>query len=337
MRAKKLLAGGLLAGLALGSAASDLHADPIVGEFYYTIFSGAPNVKKRTFSYDGATTLTISGPTVIATTVGADGIVFAKDGDLLVGGQGDRIHKVNPGTGTVQTRTAGGIAGGSFHVALDPGGTKAWTTGIPGEIAEVPVSPTFSNGISHNVTGDDGQITSIAFDSSGQAYYTSSGAAGFGSVGKINMTTFVTTRFLTDIPAAHGMTFDSFTGDLMIFGDGHVSQIDTGTMTMVSDREFAGMTFDQGAVDGTGHAFVASNTGHMLFVDYSSTSQIGSLANFSSLQFLEANLDDIAPLSGPGAAVPVPAAIWGGMVLLGGMVIQRMRRGRANDEASEVA
>jgi len=333
MRAKKLLAGGLLAGLSLGCVTSDVHGDAILGEFYYTIFNGQPNVKKRTFTYDGGSSLIISAPTVIATTEGADGIVFATDGDLLVGGQGDRIHKVNPGTGTVQTRTAGGVAGGSFHVALDPSGTKAWTTGIPGEIAEVPVSPTFSNGISHNVTGDDGVITSIAFDNSGQAYYTASDAAGFGTVGKINMTTFVTTRFLgtapNPIPAAHGMTFDAFTGDLMIFGDGHVSQIDLagGGMTIVSDRAFAGMIFDQGAVDGKGHAFVASNTGDMLFVDYKTSGFIGDLTNFTSTQFLEANLDDIAPLSGPGAAVPVPAAIWGGMALLGGVAIQRMRKG----------
>jgi len=338
MRKRKLVASGLLVGLSLGCFTSDIHADAILGEFYYTVFSGQPNVKKRTFTYDGGTNLTISGPTVIATTNGADGIVFAADGDLLVGGQGDRIHKVDPGTGTVQTRTAGGIAGGSFHVTLDPSGTKAWTAGIPGQLAEVPVSPTFSNGIAHTLSGDDTQITSIAFDNSGQAYYTSSGSGGVGSVGKINLTTFVTQRFLSNVAAAHGMAFDSFTGDLMIFGDSHISQIDTTTMAIVSDRAFTGVTFDQGAVDAKGHAFVADNNGSMLFVDYKNSGFIGSASNFTSLQFLEANLDDIAPLSGPGAnPVPLPAAVWGGAALMGGMVIQRMRRDKNKLKASEMA
>ncbi len=322
MRAKKLLAGGLLAGLALGCATSDVHADAILGEFYYTIFNGQPNVKKRTFTYDGATTFAISGATVIATTNGADGVIFAPDGDLIVGGQGNIIHKVNPGTGTVVSRTAGGAA--SFHVSLDPSGAKVWTTGIPGALAEVSLTP-FSNGVVHALSGPDTAITSISFDSTGQAYYTASGAAGTGNFGKIDLTTFTTTRFLSGVAAAHGMSFDPFTGDLMLFGDSHISQVDTTTMTIVSDRIFAGMVFDQGAVDGTGHAFVASNTGDMLFVDYKNTGQIGSLSNFSSLQFLEANLDDIAPLSGPGAAVPVPAAIWGGLALLGGLGIRRVR------------
>src|SRR6266851_3694100 len=69
------------------------HAATISGTFYYTII-GNP-VKKASYSYDG-TIFSVGGQTVVATTPGADGIIGAPDGDLLVGGENGEVYKVRP-------------------------------------------------------------------------------------------------------------------------------------------------------------------------------------------------------------------------------------------------
>ena len=58
---------------------------------------------------------------------------------------------------------------------------------------------------------------------------------------------------------------------------------------------------DQGTTDGYGHLFVASNTGHMIFVDYAANPK--KLINDNVLihvQWIDNYLDDLAPLSGVG-------------------------------------
>jgi hypothetical protein len=285
------LAGGLVpAPVALAANST------VVGDLYYTRHCGGVNVKKVSFSFDG-TALTIDPTVGIAATNGADGIIFAPDGDLLVGGQGPRVHKVNPTTAAIQTRNPGADA---FHLSLDPSGDKFYATGIPGYLAEVPLNP-FANGVVRGLSGNDLVITSLAFDTRGNAYYTAGGSGGHGSVGRIDMATFTTTRYLTNVDAAHGMAYDAYTGHLMLFGDSHVAQIDPATMNIVSTRAFAGVQFDQGTTDGRGHLFVADNNGQLLFMDYSDSHLVGAAGNFVDLRFLDSCLDDVAPLSGPGS------------------------------------
>src|SRR4029078_12127501 len=79
--------------------------------------------------------------------------------------------------------------------------------------------------------------------------------------------------------------------------------------TFVSNRSVGGVTFDQGTVDGQGPLFAATNNGLLLFVDYSNTSLVCDLNNFSASPFLNTNLDDVAPLVGPGSSVPEPATL----------------------------
>jgi hypothetical protein len=276
-------------------------ADAVKGDLFFTTFNGGNNVHKVAFNYDG-TTFTLGSVANLAATPGADGIIFAPDGDLLVGGQGPRVHKVNPTSGTFTTVNPGNNA---FHLSLDPSGTKVWASSIPGTLSSVPLTP-FGAGTVHPLSGDDTVITTLAFDGSGKAYYTSSGSGGIGSVGKIDLTTFTTTRMLSSVPAAHGMTFDSFTGDLILMGDSHITQIDPATFAIVSDRSFAGagVNFDQGTVDGKGHLFAADNNGKLLFLDYKASGLVNDVGNFSALPFLASALDDVAPLSGAGAPTP---------------------------------
>jgi WD40 repeat protein len=268
------------------------------GDLYFTRYSGAPNLEKVHFDYKSGK-FTLAKPAAVATLNGVDGVVFAPDGDLLVGGQGDVVHKVHVANGKTVDVRANATA---YHLSLDPGGKKVWATGIPGPLAEIPLSP-FSKGVAHRLTGDDENITSIAFDGSGRSYYTSSGAGGGGSVGRIDLKKFTTKRVISDLPAAHGMVFDRFTGDLLLFGATHITQIDPSSMKVVSDLTIsAGVVLDQGTVDGHGYVFVASNEGQIVFVDYTGTKKVGAKGNQVIVQFVAPNLDDVAPLSGAGAA-----------------------------------
>src|SRR5207245_11759338 len=63
-----------------------------------------------------------------------------------------------------------------------------------------------------------------------------------------------------------------------------LQQLDAAGNTLSSIT--AAGTFDQGAADGKGHLFVASNSGNLLFIDYDATGLIGAASNFTSNQFL---------------------------------------------------
>lgn len=259
------------------------------------------------FTYVAGSRFKLGAVKGVACTQSADGLIFAPDGMLLAGSKGDGVLKINPATGQFTTVKAGGVS--AYHIMLDPSGKKAWTSGIPGRLASIPLDP-FGDGTAHLLTGDDRSVTTIAWDRDGTAYYTASGSTGHGWFGRIDLTSFTTTRFLESLPAAHGMTFDPFTGHFILMGDGHITQIAPGNPpTIISDLEVSGgggrLQFDQGTVDGRGHLFAASNSGHLLFVDYSYTGKVADPKNFKALIGLVPYLDDIAPLVGPGAAQQV--------------------------------
>jgi len=192
--------------------------------------SGVVNVKQISYAYDDATQqVTLSGKTDIAQTPGADGIFLAPgQTDLIVGGAiNGEVHKIRISDGLTETAMIPGTD--SFHLALDPSGTHIWTTEMPG-LTLGEVSLNFGSSIEvHVVTGDP--ITQLAF-ANGQAYYTSSMREGEGFFGILDMSTFTTTRVnLTgdindNIEYTHSIMFDPFTGDLLLFGDSMIGQID---------------------------------------------------------------------------------------------------------------
>lgn len=301
--AKRVISfGGILAMylISLGAA-----ADPISYDLFYTTFSGGLDVNEVHVAYTGNGTagngvFTLSANHNIASTPGADGIVLnPNDNRLLIGGQGNAVFEVNPANGTFTTAVPGVSA---FHLAVDPGKQVVWASGIPGALASLPINPNLSGpGTIRTLSGDDTLITSLAFTPSNGVFYTSAGSGGFGNFGSINLTTGVTTRLLSSVQAAHGMQFDPFSGNLILDGSTQISQINPAAPTVIiSTATFAGMTFDQGGVDGLGHLFIASNAGNLLFMDYSTTGLVGSPLNFSATPFLAGSLDDVAPLIGAG-------------------------------------
>ncbi|HZN37202.1 MAG TPA: hypothetical protein VFD82_00275 [Planctomycetota bacterium] len=302
---------GVLCGASLLTLAPSAPAQILTKTLTYTRFSGPPNnVRQVLFTYNaGLGTTGFSNYTTITTTPGADGVLFAPDSDLIVGGQADAVHKVVIATGLFATVTAGGAQ--SYHVMLDTSGTIVWTAGIPGFLASVPLQP-FANGTAHPLSGDDTAVTHLGF-AGNKVYYSASFPSGLGNFGTIDLATFTTTRLFTLVPWAHGMTFDCYTDKVIVFANNSVVQIDPATDLIVSSLTVPtpSLQLDQGTSDGDGHLYIASNTGHMLFLDITVSQLIGT-PDFADTPFLEAGLDDLAPECGLGSlpATPFSQGYW---------------------------
>ena len=287
-------------------SAAGLSAQVFTKTLTFSRFADFPNIKEVTLTYDPALgTATLSTPTWIAHTPGADGVTFAPDGDLIVGGQGNAVYKVDYPNFTYTGVSAGGV--NSFHVMLDPRGDRIWTAGNLGELASVPLNP-FANGTPKPLSGDDPQITHVVF-AGGQAWYTASLPTGNGNFGRIDLATGVTTRLFHDVSWAHGACLDCYTGDVMVFANDRIAQFDPATQSIVSELDLGALSLwinmDQGTSDGLGHLYVASNTGYLVFVDFTISGEVGK-PDFVDAPFCDTFLDDIAPDCGLGGRPTCP-------------------------------
>jgi len=287
--------------------------NPIFGTLYHDA-----TVQSVPFSYNGGTaasSYSLGTPSLIydfGPSGNADGLIQGPNGNLLVGGST---------TGKIFQITKAGMLVGSvnvpntnpYHLSLSPDGKTIYSGGatslfqggdVPGPLG---VTPFFSDGASHNVSGDDSGLTQLAFKG-GTVYYTSSPDTGVGSVGTINLSTFTTTRHISNLPAAHGVTFDPFTNDLIMSGNSHITQVDPNTFQVVSDIDLSSMgvnMLDQLFVDGQGHVLAGDNgqvnllsgkgtKGKLVFIDYSGGNHtIGNAGNFVAATDLALALDDI--------------------------------------------
>jgi hypothetical protein len=288
---------------------SGAQATTFNGTAYYTDYA-ATTVSDVTYSYNDVThVFTTGAPSLVATLPGADGIVFAPNGNLLVGGQGsNQVYNVLPSTGTYTTASAGNS---SYHLTLAPNGLSVYTAPFGGPLANVPLSnfgtanaPTITN-----VTGNDGGVTQIAFAGS-KTFYVNGQPNCCGNVGTIDLTTGVTTRLASGVAAAHGIIYDSYSGLIDLFGEGYVATINPNTLAVSASSYINGANFDQGAPDGFGHALIAGSGG-LTFIDYSGSGSILA-PNYETFVSGFGNIDDIAPLSGIGSQTgntPIPATL----------------------------
>ena len=243
------------------------------GTVYIGAAFGIHNVYKVNYDYDGVASMTATA-TVLTTLPTAADAMIVPGGDIIVAGQGPNVYKVTPGTGAFTTVSAGNNGN---TASLDPAGTSVWIGWSDTSPSQVPLFP-FSNGTPHSVSGDDSAITTLAFTPNDGVFY-STGGTGTGNFGRIDLTTFTTTRLMTST-FADTVHYDRYSRSLIVVGSGHAIQVDPADpTTALSTRDDSGLGEDYLMLrpDGRGHLFGARFGGgdRLVLVDYSATGLIG--------------------------------------------------------------
>jgi hypothetical protein len=302
----------------------NLSAQTIKGELFYTRFRADRDpfrVKKVSYQYDGKTFL-LGKSVGIAKNIGADGLLFSPRKTLLIAGQRNgKVCEVDPAKapGKNVVGCSPKAASGLYHLTMDPGQKKIWSSGLPGGLlVEIPIQPKLGKPIAHRLNG--GSITQIIF-ANGITFYTSSRSSGRGgTLGILDMKTWSVSPKIKNVSGLHGIAFDSYTGTLIAFGDQYILQIEASktpkilakldVTTLPKAPRLTG-SIDQGSVDGNGLIFAPTNgnsgPGQVIFLDIRKSKRVDR-PDFSSFKTLEWYLDDIAPLSGAGCS---SKAIWG--------------------------
>jgi len=296
-------------------------ADPVSVDLFYTVFSGTPNVWEVTANLNGSS-LTFNGDHSIATTSGADGLLFLPDGNLAIAGQNAnnpaQVHEITKLGAPVTSAATTASSNGAYHLALNSTGTNLFTlcnTNCGSNFTRFTLSGGGLSGAGVDITVSGGpgsqEVTSLIFDTTNSTWYYGTAVDGStsGDFGTVSFagTTATLTRLLSGVPS-HGLTFDPFTNDIIMSSANLIEQFHPVTGTIVSTFTGpGGDEYDQSAADGHGHLFVASNNGNLVGLDYDASGLINTGTHGEA--FLRASLDDIAPLSGSGAPVPEPASL----------------------------
>jgi sugar lactone lactonase YvrE len=307
-----------LAGLG-AYAVTTRHGKAATGDLYFTTFTHQALYRTSIQFANGRPQF--GAQSIVAHLPAADGVTFEPDGKAVVGGQlTGNVEEIDTATGAVSQVPSGCAA--AFLVALSPSGRTVYSGGLPGQLCAVPTDP-LRAGAQVPLHGDDTLLTDVAFDEFGEAFYTTE-VTGGGNFGILDLASNSTTRLITRLQAAHGIAFDPFSKTLLLFGGESIVQVDPrNPKTILSSMTVSGAQFDTGTADGLGHLYVASNTGQLVVVDYHSTLRLGDQRDVVTRVDLHSDLDDIAPLVGPGAAgtrarswIPEAAGALGGLLLL---------------------
>ncbi|MGA9342245.1 MAG: hypothetical protein WBV61_07910 [Rhodanobacteraceae bacterium] len=294
---------GIVCSLALAAASSVTvqATTPAHGSVYIGIAYGSHRVYKVEYDYDGADTFTTGAPVLVAYTPGAAEFAILPNRYLLVVGQGN-MAKVKLPSGPVTTASPGNNAN---TVALDPDGVTAWAGWFDTALASIPLDP-FGDGTVHTLSGDDQIATMIAFTPSDGAFYTNGGTIQYGFVGRIDLTTFHTTRLFAQSTEATGIIYDPFSATLVFAAFGIAHQIDPanpGVVLASRDDGAAGENYLALVPDGMGHLLATRYGGDaaLVLIDYSASGRLDDVTT----RYFAAPIPSLTGLSGGIAYDPV--------------------------------
>lgn len=248
------------------------------GTVYIGAAFGTHNLYKVDYDYDGVGSMTAT-TTVLTTLPTAADALIVPGGDIIVAGQGPNVYKVNSATGTFTTVSA---SNNGNTISLDPSGASVWIGWTDTSPSQVPLDP-FANGTPHSVAGDDATVTSLAFTPNNGVYY-ANGGDGAGNFGRIDLSTFTTTRLIAAV--ADSVHYDPFSRSLIVAASGHAIQLDVAASTVLGSRNDsgAGENYLMLRPDGRGHLFgtrwggggANPSGGRLVLIDYSATGSIST-------------------------------------------------------------
>ena len=234
---------------------------PVSREFYWTTFGNANAYGHGSFSWDGVALSASTSQLGAVQGLTLDGsLAIGADGNIYSGRAGT-VTQINPAT-NAQVRVSSGV--NNNVTSIDPTRTTVYVGWKDTDLATLATGSAFGAGTPRNVTGDDGVATGLAWETNGTVWYTTGGEnpGNFGNVGRINLSTFVTTRAIASISATT-ITFDPFTGHLFTAGVNGIAQIDPATNSVVStwlNPRGAGLFIQNLEATGDGH-LVAFDSG----------------------------------------------------------------------------
>jgi hypothetical protein len=258
--------------LMLNAASADLiAATPAGGRLYLSVLSGP--LYRLDYRYDGADSLTLSVPQLLATLPRGGGVRMGSDGYVYVVGAGG-VHRVDPGNGSFTSVSAMNNAN---TVSFDPGGALLWAGWKDTAVSSVPIDP-LADGTPHAVSGDDSIATAVAFTPDHGVFYTTGGEFESGNFGRIDLATFVTLRLHSDAQAT-GAIHDTFSGDLIVAGLGQAKQIAPGNPSAIKasrNDSAGGENYLNLQADGRGHLFGTRSgaEARLVMIDYSASGLI---------------------------------------------------------------
>lgn len=258
--------GALVLCAALSSATA---ATPSRGTVYLSSIGGT--LYRTAYAFDGAT-LTLSTPSATVRMSRGGGALGLPEHRVVVVGAGT-VSLFDPIAHTLESASTMTNAN---TATLDPDGLRLWCGWKDTPISEVPLAP-FGDGTAHAISGDDTVATTVAFTPSDGVFYSTGGEGESGNFGRIDLSTFVTTRVCAACFAT-GVTYDAYSGDLILAGLGRAEQrdpADPGVVVASRDDSPAGENYLPLTPTGDGHLIgTRSGAGGVVIIDYSASGRI---------------------------------------------------------------
>ena len=280
--------------LALAGCAGPCHAGTPIRAAAYVAELQTERLYRIAFRWDGAATLEVDSPQLIATAQAGGGVHFADD-LVYVTGAGS-VTRVVLGSGTTSTvstfNNANACSADSGRAFLYCG----WHFGL----SRVPLQP-LANGTLVPLMGADTNLTNIVFTPAHGIFYSTGTEAIIGDFGSLDLGSGNTVRLQTNAFAT-GITWDRFSARILLANLGRARLIDPANPSAIESQRDDSATQNYLSLNPSvrGHAIgtlCCTTEARLVLLDYSSS---GSLSDPSTL-LASATLSGLSQLSGEAA------------------------------------